>query len=160
MEILWLIIASLFFLAGFWGLIIPIIPDLPIIWLGVLIYAVGTKFADISLTTVLWLGVLSASTYIIDYLGTAIGAKRYGASRLGMAGGLIGGILGLVVFPPFGLLIGAVVGTVFAELYLAGRTMDAAIRASKGAVLGLVLGILVKVAIAGAIIGIFLRAIL
>src|SRR3990172_5353309 len=41
MEILWLIIASLFFLAGFWGLIIPIIPDLPIIWLGVFIYGLG-----------------------------------------------------------------------------------------------------------------------
>ena len=160
MEILWLIIASLFFLAGFWGLIIPIIPDLPIIWLGVFIYGLGTRFTDITLEMVLWLGALSATTYLIDYVATAVGAKRYGASRQGMAGGLIGGILGLIVFPPFGLVVGAVAGTMFAELYLAGRTTDAAIRASKGAVLGLVFGLLAKVAIAGVIIGIFLRAIL
>jgi uncharacterized protein YqgC (DUF456 family) len=160
MSIPWLIVSSLFFLAGFWGIIIPIIPDLPIIWLGVLVYAVATRFAEISLSTVLWLGALSATTYIIDYLGTALGAKRYGASRQGMAVGLIGGILGLIVFPPFGLVVGAVAGTIFAEMYLAGRSSDAAIRASKGALLGLVFGLLAKVAIAGIIIGVFLGSIL
>jgi uncharacterized protein YqgC (DUF456 family) len=155
-----LIVASIFFLIGFWGLIIPVIPDLPIIWLGVLIYAAATRFAEIPLETVLWLGLLSATTYVIDYLGTAIGAKRYGASRQGMIGGLVGGIIGLFVLPPFGFIIGAIIGTLFSEMYLGGRSSGAAIKASKGVLLGLVFGLLIKVAIAGVIIGVFLSAVL
>jgi len=160
MSVPWLIAATIFFLAGFWGLIIPVIPDLPLIWGGVLLYALGTGFGEISLTTVLLLGLLSASTFLIDYLSTVLGAKRYGASKKGIAGAIVGGIVGLVLFPPFGFLIGAVVGTVFAEIYLAGRTSKEAIRASKGAVVGLLVGLLAKVIIAGVIIGVFLSAIL
>ena len=155
MSIPYLIIAIIFFLIGFFGLIIPVIPDLVIIWLGVLIYAIGTRFSEISPTTVIFLALLSTTTYLIDYLATALGAKRYGASKKGIVGGIIGGIIGIVVLPPFGFVIGAVAGIILAEIYLVGRTQAEAIRASKGAFLGFTLGVLVKVVIAGVIISIF-----
>jgi len=160
MNIPLLIVASILFLVGFWGLIIPVIPDLPIMWFGILIYALGTRFVEISLTTTLLLGLLSASTYLVDYLATAIGAKRYGATRQGVVGGIVGGIVGLLIFPPFGFIVGAIIGTLFAELYLSGRSREAAARASQGVLIGLLLGIVTKFIIGGVMVGIFLQAIL
>ena len=155
MSIIYLIIAIIFFLIGFSGLIIPVVPDLVVIWLGVLIYAIGTRFSGISISSVILLGLLSGTTYLIDYLATALGAKRYGASKKGIVGGIIGGIIGIVVLPPFGFAIGAVAGIIIAEIYLVGRPSADAIRASKGAFLGFALGVLAKVVIAGVIISIF-----
>ena len=160
MNIPLLVVASLFFLVGFWGLLIPVIPDLTLMWLGVLIYALGTRFSDISPITVILLGVLSASSYVIDYLATAIGVKRYGASRQGILGAFVGGAFGLILFPPFGFFFGAILGTVAAEIFLSGRTTPEAWLAGKGALLGLLFGLVAKVAIAGLIIAVFLRSIL
>ena len=75
-------------------------------------------------------------------------------------GGIIGGIIGIVVLPPFGFVIGTVAGIILAEIYLVGRTQADAVRASKGAFLGFTLGVLAKVVIAGVIIGVFLESIL
>lgn len=160
MSVPYLIIATIFFLVGFLGLIIPVIPDLVVIWLGVLIYAIGTKFSEISATTVILLGILSATTYLIDYASTVLGAKKYGASRRGMIGAIVGGIVGFFSFPPFGFLIGAILGIIFAEVIISGRTTKEGIRASKGAFLGFTLGFLIKIVIASVIIAIFLSSIL
>lgn len=155
MSIPYLIIAVIFFLVGFFGLIIPMVPDLVVIWLGVFIYAIGTGFSEISLTKVILLGILSGTTYLIDYLATVLGAKRYGASRQGIITGLIGGIIGLIMVPPIGFVAGALAGIIFAEIVLAKRTTLSAIRASKGVLIGFIFGILAKIVIAGVIIGIF-----
>ena len=160
MNIPLLLIAVIFFLIGFFGLIIPIIPDLVVIWLGVLIYAIGTIFSEISISTVVLLGLLSLTTYLIDYFAAVLGAKRYGASKKGIVAGIIGGMIGIVIFPLFGFVIGAVAGIIIAEIYLVKRTPKDAIRASKGAFLGFFLGVLTKIVITGVIIGIFLSAIL
>jgi len=160
MNIPYFIIAVIFFFIGFFGLIIPVIPDLVVIWLGVLIYAIGTKFSEISISTVILLGLLSLTTYLIDYLAAVLGAKRYGASKKGIVAGIIGGMIGIVIFPLLGFVIGAVAGIIIAEIYLVKRSPKDAIRASKGAFLGFFLGVLTKIVITGVIIGIFLSAIL
>ena len=159
MSIPYFIIAIIFFFIGFLGLIIPIVPDLIVIWLGVLIYALGTRFSQIPLTTVILLGVLSGSTFIIDYLATVLGAKRYGASKNGIVGGIIGGIMGLIVLPPLGFVIGMLAGISFVEVVLLRRGTASAIKVGKGALIGFTLGFLTKVIIAGVIIGVFLYSI-
>lgn len=160
MNVPLLIIASIFALVGFWGIFIPFIPDLPLIWFGILIYGLGTRFTEIALPTVLLLGIFSATTYLVDYAAITFGAKRFGASRQGMLGAIIGSLVGFPFVPPFGFMIGAATGTLLAEIYLSGRTGAAAWRASKGALLGLLISLLAKIIIAGIIIGVFLRAIL
>ena len=160
MDILLFVVSVVFFFIGFWGLFVPVLPDLPLIWVGVLIYALGTRFADLSPTTVALLGLLSALTYAVDYLATTLGAKRYGASRAGMVGALLGGVVGMVTLPPLGFVLGAVVGALLGELAVAGRSGREALRASKGALAGLLLGLLVKLVLAGMIVGVFLVAVL
>ncbi|MHC5023207.1 MAG: DUF456 family protein [Planctomycetota bacterium] len=87
----------------------------------------------------------------IDLLAAAAGAKRGGASRRGMIGSLVGGILGailltgLIPIPVLGTLIGAMLGT-FAgavlgemsgpEQVAVGETMRPALGASIGRAIG------------------------
>lgn len=160
MNIPLFIVASLFIVAGFWGVLIPVIPDLPLIWLGIFIYALGTGFVEVQLTTALLLGIMAASTYLVDYLSTALGAKRYGASPEGMMGAVIGGLLGFFFFPPFGFLPGTILGTLFAEFVLKGRSWSVAMHAGRGALIGLLFGLVAKVLIAGMMIGVFLQSVL
>ncbi|OGM12208.1 hypothetical protein A2V80_02125 [Candidatus Woesebacteria bacterium RBG_16_39_8b] len=154
-----LIIAVIFFFVGFFGLIIPIIPDLVVIWLGVLIYAIGTKFSEISISTVILLGLLSGTTYLIDYLGTYLGAKQYGASKKGLVSGIIGGIIGLILLPPLGFVFGMLIGVIIGEILLSKRGSASAVKVGKGILLGFFFGVLIKVIIAGIIIGFFLSSI-
>lgn len=156
METIFLIIAIILFLVGFAGLIVPFVPDLPLIWFGVLVYALVTRFAEVPLIAVIALGILSLSTFVVDYLTTTLGAKRYGASRWGILGGVIGGTLGLFMLPPFGFLFGFIAGAIGAEMFFARRSFDSSVKTAKGVVLGFVLGFVIKAILAGVIIGTFL----
>ncbi|MDW8482251.1 MAG: DUF456 family protein [Meiothermus sp.] len=60
-----------------------------------------------------------------------------------MWGAFIGGIAGVFVLPPWGLLLLPLVGAFLGER-LAGRNLDEALKGTKGAVLGLLGGILGK----------------
>jgi uncharacterized protein YqgC (DUF456 family) len=70
------------------------------------------------------LGLFAALAFVADFVATSYGARRFGASRWGTAGGAIGGLLGaligalfLGVGAIFGLLIGSI-GGVFLGEYL------------------------------------------
>jgi len=78
---------------------------------------------------------LTVLAALLDYVIPALGAKKYGASRLGVWGSAIGLIVGLLVFPPFGMFLGGMAGAVLGEL-LAGRRGGEAFRAGWGVFLG------------------------
>jgi uncharacterized protein YqgC (DUF456 family) len=156
METVFFIIAIILFFVGLLGLVVPILPDLLLIWSGVLLYALVTRFAEVPLIAVIALGILSLSTFVVDYLTTTFGAKRYGASRWGIIGGVIGGILGLFMFPPFGFLSGFIAGAIGAEGLVARRSFDSSVKTAKGVLLGFLFGFVIKAILAGVIIGTFL----
>jgi uncharacterized protein len=84
--------------------------------------------------------VLTAIAQGFDLLGNWLGAKRFGAGRAGLWGGVIGSFVGLIVLPPWGFLLGALVGATVAEL-LVGRSLPDAWRAGVGALLGTLAGV-------------------
>jgi len=51
-----------------------------------------------------------------QYFVSGYGARKFGASRWGAIGALIGFLVGMLVFPPLGALIGAFLGAVAVEL--------------------------------------------
>ena len=59
---------------------------------------------------------------VIEFLAGVVGAKRQGATRRGMVGALIGGIVGAFAFTPlipiplFGTLVGAILGSFIGAL--------------------------------------------
>jgi uncharacterized protein YqgC (DUF456 family) len=64
---------------------------------------------------VVLLGLFALLAFVADFLGTAYGARRFGASELGTAGGAIGGLVGALagaLFFGVGALFGLLAGTI------------------------------------------------
>lgn len=140
----------LFYLIALAGIILPVLPGTPIAALGALIAGWMTGFERLGLTPLLLVGGLALLAQLVDLGASYLGARVYGASRPGLWGGVIGSLAGLLFFPPFGFLIGALAGAVLAEL-LSGRPLNEAVRAGVGALLGSLGGVVAKILILVAI---------
>lgn len=92
------------------------------------------------------MAVLTILVTVLDYVVPAVGAKKYGASKAGLWGSILGMLLGIVFFPPWGMLIGAFAGAMAGEL-LAGRKGKTALRAGWGVFVGNMAGIGLKLAL-------------
>jgi len=151
--ILW-IIGAILTVTGLSGLLLPIVPGAPLLFLGLLFGAWAEDFNYIGVWTLLLLAIMAALTYVVEFAASILGAKKYGGSKRAMIGVAIGGVAGLFLGIP-GILIGPFVGAVIGELSLQ-RSLDEASRAGFGTVVGLALGVAGKLAIGIAMIGLFL----
>ena len=93
---------------------------------------------------------------VLDYVVPAAGARKYGASKFGTWGSILGLLIGLVAFPPLGMFIGGFIGAVIGEL-LAGRAGGKALRAGWGVFLGNLAGIGLKMAFSGVMIFFYVK---
>ena len=152
-SILW-IIGAILTVTGLSGLLLPIVPGAPVLFLGLLLGAWAENFHYIGPCTLLILAVMMAMTYVVEFAASVLGVKKYGGSRRAMAGAALGGIVGIFLGVP-GILLGPFVGAVIGELSLQ-RTLDEASRAGFGTVVGLAIGLAGKFAIGIAMIGLFL----
>jgi uncharacterized protein YqgC (DUF456 family) len=143
---------------GVAGTILPAIPGVTLVFLGMLLAAWIDDFARIPLWLVVLFAVLTAVAWAVDYLAAAAGAKRAGASKLAVLGAMIGTVAG--IFMGFvGLLFMPLVGAAVGE-YIAQRDLRRAGTVGVATWLGLLVGTAVKVAIVFAMIGAFVVALL
>jgi len=149
--VLW-VAAGVLIVIGALGLILPILPGAPLMFLGALLAAWAEGFAYIGLWTLIGLGALSALAVAVDFIAGAFGVNRFGASGRAVTGATLGAIVGLF-FGVVGVLVGPFVGAVIGELSVR-RNLAAAGRAGFGVALGLALGTAAKLAIAFTMIGI------
>ena len=149
--VLW-ITAGVLIVIGALGLVLPVVPGSPLIFLGALLGAWAEDFAYIGPWSLVALGVLAALAIAVDFIASAFGVKRFGASGRAMTGATLGAIFGLF-FGIVGVLVGPFIGAVIGELSVR-RNLAAAGRAGVGAALGLALGAAAKLAIAASMIGI------
>jgi uncharacterized protein len=124
-PILW--ITLLIMLVGLLGSVLPGLPGVPLIFASALVYAYVTDFEAVGALVLVLLGLFALLAFFADFLGTAYGARRFGASNWGTAGGAIGGLVGALagalffgVGSLFGLLAGTI-GGVFVGEYLRRR---------------------------------------
>jgi uncharacterized protein YqgC (DUF456 family) len=127
-PILW--ITLIVMLVGLVGSVLPGLPGVPLIFISALVYAIVTDFEVVGGLTIALLGVFAAIALVLDFAATAYGARRFGASNWGTAGGAIGGIAGALVgalFLGIGALLGLLLGTiggVFLGEYLKRRERE------------------------------------
>ncbi|MGI6679020.1 MAG: DUF456 domain-containing protein [Dehalobacterium sp.] len=138
-----LVIAIIFFVAGFLGTLLPILPGAILIFLGMLIYGFMTGFAALDLTFFVLQGLVLIIIFLVDYIASAAGTKRYGGSKQAVWGSIIGTILGVIVLGPVGIIIGPFLGAVVVELFR-GIKMVQAVRTGFGTIMGVLGGTLVK----------------
>jgi len=149
---LWIIAVILTF-TGLAGLFLPIVPGTPVLFLGLLLGAWAEDFRHIGLWTLLILAAMAALTYVVEFVASVVGVKKYGGSNRAMAGAALGGIVGIFMGIP-GILFGPFVGAVLGELSLQ-RSLDEASRAGICTVVGMAIGLAGKFAIGIAMIGLF-----
>lgn len=155
MEItpLWWVLAIALVALGFAGLFLPVLPGAVLLFAGLVVAAWVDDFTYVGWRTLTVLGVLALLTYPVDFLASAFGAKRYGASSRAVTGAVIGAVVGIFFGLP-GVLLGPFLGALAGE-FLTQRHLGKAGRAGVGATLGLVLGVAAKLAIAFTMLGIF-----
>ena len=150
--ILW-VAAVLLVILGLAGLVLPALPGAPILFAGLVLAAWAEGFAYVGVGWLAVLAALAVLTYAVDFLAGAFGARRFGASKRGAIGALLGALVGIFFGLP-GVLLGPFVGAVLGELSTRRRPGEAG-KAGFGAALGLVLGAAAKLALALSMVGVY-----
>jgi uncharacterized protein len=154
-HIIIFIFSLLIMMAGLSGIILPIIPSTPLIWFGILIYAVFDGFEGITRLLLLIFAALTALSLVLDYFGGIIGARKFGATKWGVIGSIIGSIGGFLAGGIIGLIMGPFLGAVLFEI-LFGKDFRTAFKSGVGTIVGFLGGTISKLVIGVIMIGIFI----
>lgn len=153
MQLVWYVVAGVLVVVGLAGIVLPALPGLPLVFAGMLLASWANGFEHVGAGTLTVLGVLTVLSLGVDFLATAMGAKRVGASRLALIGAVVGTFAGLFL-GIVGIFIGPFVGALVGEL-IHGRQVGQAARVGMGTWLGILLGTVLKLGLAFAMVGLF-----
>lgn len=123
---------------GILGTFLPVLPGLILSFAGLLLYKFGTN-ADLSIIYVWIFGILTLLSAILNYVIPAKTNKKYGGTRWGSIGSLLGTLVGMF-FPPIGFLIGMFLGVFVGELLHDRNDKKKAWNSTKGAFVGFIYG--------------------
>src|SRR5882672_2884512 len=142
MDILLYVIGVALIVVGLVGTIVPALPGIPLIFVGIWLIAGVDRYRHLGLWWLLGIAAVGAIGLTVDLLAGALGAKRVGASKQAVWGALVGTVIGLFFGLP-GLLLGPFIGAVAGEL-TAGNSILRSTHVGAGAWLGLIFGTIVK----------------
>ena len=160
MEVAVFALALLLLLAGLAGTLLPVIPGLPLMWLTLVGYGWFTGWQAYGFTGLLVTGLVVLLSLVVDHAAAVLGAKTFGASRAGLIGAFLGGLLGLIFFSLPGLILGVFLGAMALELLVSRRNLGEALTAGIGALLGFLAGSLFKFMLGLGLLGFFVLALL
>ncbi len=155
METASIIICSILIIVGLLGVVLPVLPGIPLAWLGLFIYALATGFERISIAAVIVFFLLMLITLVLDFVAPMLGARKYRASKLGTIGAFLGFIAGVFAFGLWGIILGPIAGAFLGELLARGKPKQA-FGSAFGAFLGFVAGALFKVIVILVMAGFFI----
>ncbi len=148
----------IFIISGILGCVLPVIPGPPLSYIGLLLLHFTEKYQFSPRFLILW-AVITVVVYALDYIIPVWGTKKFGGSKRGVWGSIIGLLIGLLFFPPFGIIIGPFVGAVAGEL-TAGKDSATALKSGFGSFLGFLAGTLLKLITSGMMTWYFFREII
>jgi len=139
MEILIIIGIGILLLLGVIGSVIPALPGPPLSYIALLLshFFINTVDGD----SLFWIGVVVVVVTVLDYYLQIYGVKKAGGGKYAIRGSVMGMLLGIFLFPPFGILVGAFVGA-----YM-GAKMEASkneVKIAFGALWGFISGTILK----------------
>jgi uncharacterized protein YqgC (DUF456 family) len=157
-ELTFYVLAGLLIVGGLAGSVLPTLPGIPMVFGGIWLAAAVDDYQHLGLWWLLLIGALGVAGVAIDFIASALGAKRVGASKRALWGASIGTIVGLFFGIP-GLLFGPFVGALVGELS-SGTSVLRSAHVGIGTWIGLLLGALVKLVLAFVMVGLFAIAML
>lgn len=170
MDILLIILGAICLLLGLIGCVAPVLPGVPLSYLGLLLLHFTDRVQFSWQFLVVW-GVVVIVIQILDYFIPAWGTKKFGGTKYGVWGSTIGLFVGLFM-GPLGIVVGPFIGAVLGELIYFNRypqttlseteqnknsNFNRALRAGFGSFIGLLTGTLIKVICCGVMIAYFVK---
>lgn len=152
------VITILLFILGLFGIVVPGLPGLGLLFAGVLFYAWATGFATITGSTVLVIGIVALVAGLAEWYGSGIATRIGGGKRKAFWGALVGSVVGLLVGSAPGLLVGAFLGAVAGAL-AEGKDISSAGKIGLLSIVGIIGAKLVQLVFAIAIIIAFFIAV-
>ncbi|HPF51271.1 MAG TPA: DUF456 domain-containing protein [Draconibacterium sp.] len=147
MDYVLIVLGVLFMISGILGCVLPILPGPPLSYLGILLLQFTSKYQFSTRFMIIW-AVITVVVYALDYVIPAWGTKKFGGSKRGVWGSIIGLVIGLFFFPPFGIIIGPFLGAIIGELS-SGKDSGSALKSGFGSFLGFLAGTLLKLIASG-----------
>jgi uncharacterized protein YqgC (DUF456 family) len=144
---------------GLAGIVLPLLPGLPLIWLAALVYGFHDGFRLLDGWTFALLTLLALIGTAAEVAAGHMGARAGGASHAGGLAAIVGGVIGLLVFSLPGALIGALLAVFLVELRRM-RDWRHALRSSGGWLAGWTAGVGARLAIGALMIAIFVARVL
>ena len=146
------IIAVILGIIGIIGSVVPGLPGPPLSWVGMLLlyFRKGTDSAGdpMSLTLLIVMLIVMVAVTVIDYVIPASMTKMTGGSKYASRGSMAGLIAGIFL-TPIGMIGGAFLGALLAELIWGGKDLPSSAKAALGAFLGFLTGTGIKLITSG-----------
>jgi uncharacterized protein YqgC (DUF456 family) len=128
-------LAIVFILIGIIGAFVPVLPGSLLVWFTILIYAIVEGWDAITPLIFIIITIIAAITGSANIWLSLLGAKTGGASGQSLVLGIIGSLIGLVVFSLIGSIVGYALGIILGE-YLKHKDWNLALKASFGGLAG------------------------
>lgn len=141
-ETVLLILACLFMAVGIIGCIVPVLPGMPLAYIGLLL-AQATERVDFSTQTLVIWGIITVVVQVMDFVIAAWGTKRFGGTKYGAWGSTIGMLVGML-FGAWGVILGPFIGASLLEAVHSGD-ISKALTAGWGSCLGMLIATVIKV---------------
>jgi uncharacterized protein len=145
MDTFLIISGIILLIVGIAGCIIPFLPGPPLAY-GSLILLQLTSYEPYSEKFLITWAIVTIVVLIADYYIPVWGTKKFGGTKGGVWGATIGLILGMFLFPPFGLIAGPFIGAFAGEMFN-NQDFNKALRSAIGSFIGFVAGTLMKLGI-------------
>jgi uncharacterized protein YqgC (DUF456 family) len=158
MDTFLIISGILLLILGLAGAVLPVLPGPPLSYVALLLLHFTSKYQFSVRFLIIW-ALITLAVVLIDYLVPVWGARKFGAGKAGIYGCIIGLVIGLFVFPPFGIIIGPFAGAVIGEV-IQGKEAVMALKAGFGSFVGFMSGVVLKVITSGFMTWFFVREIL
>ena len=142
------ILAVILGIVGLVGCILPIIPGPPLSWVGLLLLFL-TRPSDMTVGFLMvWL-VITIVVTILDYVVPSWVTTKTGGSKAAARGTLVGLLLGLIFFPPWGMIAGSFLGALVSEIVFNGSDLQKSLKPAFGSFLGILLSTGLKLTASG-----------
>jgi len=115
MEFILVILAFILLAVGILGAVIPVLPGPPLSFAGLLLLQWSGYGGFSPAFLWMWAGI-TAIVIIMDFFLPSLITKQFGGSRSASIGSFLGLLAGIILFPPWGIVIGPFFGAYFGEL--------------------------------------------
>ena len=148
MDSILIIIGIVALIAGIIGCVAPVIPGPPIAYIALILLQCTDKH-PFSTGIMICFFVIVAAVTVLDYLIPTWGTRKFGGSKYGSVGCLLGTFAGLFLMP-WGIIVMPFVGAFVGEMIYQADS-GKALKAATGALLGFLGGVFCKILVCIAI---------